>query len=145
MGLRIREDYRSISGPEKSAILLMSLGEDQAGKLFALLDDEEIKEISQVMAGLGTVSSNIVERLFVEFAEQLSSTGSLVGSMDSTQRLLTKILGEDRVNDVLRALRDGTPPIVMRRVGSMLCVDPMTLQAGEEEIVGERLRTILSD
>ena len=90
MGLRIREDYRNISGPEKSAILLMSLGEDQAGKLFALLDDEEIKEISQVMAGLGTVSSNIVERLFVEFAESVSSTGSLVGSMDSTQRLLAK-------------------------------------------------------
>jgi len=105
MGLRIREDYRSITGPEKSAILLMSLGEDQAGKLFALLDDEEIKEISQVMAGLGTVSSNIVERLFVEFAEQLSSTGSLVGSMDSTQRLLTKILGEDRVNDVMEEIR----------------------------------------
>ena len=62
MGLRIREDYRSITGPEKSAILLMSLGEDQAGKLFALLDDEEIKEISQVMAGLGTgvlISSNV--------------------------------------------------------------------------------------
>ena len=39
MGLRIREDYRNIYGPEKSAILLMSLGEDQAGKLFALLDD----------------------------------------------------------------------------------------------------------
>ena len=45
MGLRIREDYRNISGTEKSAILLMSFGEDQAGKLFALLDDEEIKEI----------------------------------------------------------------------------------------------------
>ncbi|MBT6305209.1 MAG: flagellar motor switch protein FliG [Rhodospirillaceae bacterium] len=105
MGLRIREDYRNISGPEKSAILLMSLGEDQAGKLFALLDDEEIKEISQVMAGLGTVSSNIVERLFVEFAENVSSTGSLVGSMDSTQRLLAKILGEDRVNDVMEEIR----------------------------------------
>ena len=57
------------------------------------------------MASLGTVSSNIVERLFVEFAEQLSSTGSLVGSMDSTQRLLTKILGEDRVNDVMEEIR----------------------------------------
>ena len=43
MGMRVREDYRGITGPEKSAILLMSLGEEQAGKLFALLDDEEIK------------------------------------------------------------------------------------------------------
>jgi len=105
MGMRVREDYRGITGPEKAAILLMSLGEDQAGKIFALLDDEEIKEISQVMAGLGTVSSNIVERLFVEFAEQVSSTGSLVGSMDSTERLLTKVLGGDRVNEIMEEIR----------------------------------------
>jgi flagellar motor switch protein FliG len=105
MGMRIREDYRGITGPEKAGILLMSLGEDQAGKLFALLDDEEIKEVSQVMAGLGTVSSNIVERLFVEFAEQVSSTGSLVGSMDSTERLLTKVLGGDRVNEIMEEIR----------------------------------------
>jgi flagellar motor switch protein FliG len=105
MGMRVREDYRNITGPEKSAILLMSLGEDQAAKLFSHLDDEEIKEISQVMASLGNVSSNIVERLFVEFAEQVSSTGSLVGTMDSTQRMLTKILGEDRVNDIMEEIR----------------------------------------
>ena len=105
MGGRIREDYRNITGPEKSAMLLMSLGEDQAAKLFAHLDDEEIKEISQVMAGLGSVSSNVVERLFVEFAELVSSTGSLVGSMDSTQRMLTKILGEDKVGDIMEEIR----------------------------------------
>ena len=105
MGMRVREDYRSITGPEKAAILLMSLGEEQAAKLFGQMDDEEIKEVSQVMAGLGTVSSNIVERLFVEFAEQLSSTGSLVGALDSTQRLLTKVLGEDRVSDIMEEIR----------------------------------------
>ena len=103
--MRTREDYRSVTGPEKAAILLMSLGEEQAAKLFGQMDDEEIKEISQVMAGLGTVSSNIVERLFVEFAEQVSSTGSLVGSLDSTQRLLTKVLGEDRVADIMEEIR----------------------------------------
>src|SRR3546814_9312987 len=69
------------------------------------MDDEEIKEISQVMASLGTVSSNIVERLFVEFAEQVSSTGSLVGSLDSTERLLTKVLGEDRVGEIMEEIR----------------------------------------
>src|SRR3546814_13464479 len=80
MGMRVREDYRSISGLEKAAILLMSLGEEQAAKLFGQMDDEEIKEISQVMASLGTVSSNIVERLFVEFADPVASTGCLFGS-----------------------------------------------------------------
>jgi flagellar motor switch protein FliG len=105
MGDRIREDYRSITGPEKASILLMSLGEDQAAKLLGQMDDEEIKEISQVMAGLGTVSSNIVERLFVEFTEQLSSTGSVVGSLSTTERLLAKALGEERVGEIMEEIR----------------------------------------
>jgi flagellar motor switch protein FliG len=105
MGMRVREDYRSITGPEKAAILLMSLGEDQAAKLLGQMDDEEIKEISQVMASLGTVSSKIVERLFVEFAEQVSSTGSLVGTIDSTERLLAKALGEERVGEIMEEIR----------------------------------------
>ena len=105
MAMSIRDDYRDISGPEKSAILLMSLGEEHASRLFAMLEDEEIKEISQVMTGLGTVSSNVVERLFVEFAEYVSSTGSLVGSMESTERLLSKVLGSDRVHDIMEEIR----------------------------------------
>ena len=105
MGGRIREDYRGITGQEKAAILLMSLAEEQASQLFSALDDEEIKEISQTMASLGTVSSNIVERLFVEFAEQVSSTGSLVGSMESTERLLGKLLGDERVGEIMEDIR----------------------------------------
>ena len=77
--MRVREDYRSITGQEKAAIFLMSLSQDQASKIFANLDDEEIKEISQSMSGLGTVSSEVIERLFVEFDEQVSSAGSLIG------------------------------------------------------------------
>ena len=98
MAMRVREDYRTLTGAEKAAILLLALGEDQMGKLFTLMDDEEIKEISQTMANLGTVSSTIVERLFVDFAEQISATGSLVGTYESTERLLVKVLGAERVN-----------------------------------------------
>jgi flagellar motor switch protein FliG len=67
--MRVREDYRALSGPDKAAILLMSLGDEHASKMFALMSDDEIREISQIMANLGSVSANVVERLFVEFAE----------------------------------------------------------------------------
>lgn len=49
------------------------------------------------MANLGTVNAGLVERLFVEFADQISSTGSLVGSFESTERLLLKTLPKERV------------------------------------------------
>lgn len=103
--MRIRDDFRSLAGPEKAAMMVLAIGEEHAVKLFTHMDDEEIREISQTMANLGTVSSNLVERLFVEFAEQISSTGSLVGSYESTERLLAKALDPDKVSQIMEEIR----------------------------------------
>jgi len=103
--LRIREDYRTLTGPEKAAIMMLALGEEHATKLFTHMDDEEIRELSQTMANLGTVSSNIIERIFVEFAEQISSTGSLVGTYESTERLLMKVLDSEKVTQIMEDIR----------------------------------------
>lgn len=103
--MRVRDDFRSLTGPEKASIMILAIGEDNAVKLFSHMDDEEIKEISQTMANLGNVSSNLVERLFVEFAEQISSTGSLVGSYESTERLLAKALDPDKVSSIMEEIR----------------------------------------
>jgi flagellar motor switch protein FliG len=103
--VRVREDVRSLSGPEKAAVLILSLGEEYAARVFTHMNDDEIKELSQVMANLGNVSSSLVERLFVEFADQMSSTGSLVGTLESTERLLTKVLDKNRVDNIMEDIR----------------------------------------
>ncbi|QCG88949.1 flagellar motor switch protein FliG [Azospirillum sp. TSH100] len=105
MAQKVREDYRTLTGPEKAAIMMLALGEEHSSKLFAMMDDEEIKELSQVMANLGTVSANLIERLFVEFAEQMSSSGTVVGSFDSTERLLLKTLPKDKVDQIMEDIR----------------------------------------
>src|SRR6202046_2612337 len=103
--MRVREDFRTLTGPEKAAMLMLAIGEEHAAKLFALMGDEEIKEISQSMSNLGTISSNMVERLFVDFSELISSTGSLVGSYESTERLLAKVLSRDKVSSIMEEIR----------------------------------------
>ena len=103
--MRLREDYRTMSGAEKAALLLMSVGEDNATRLFTLMDDDEIRELSQAMANLGNVSAQMVERLLVEFADQISSTGSLVGNFDNTERLLAKVMDKDRVGNIMEEIR----------------------------------------
>ncbi len=105
MANRVRSDFRTITGAEKAAIIMLSVGEDGAMELFALMDEDEIREISQTMAKLGTIDAQIIETLFVEFADQLSSTGSLTGTMDSTERLLAKALGDDRVKNIMEEIR----------------------------------------
>jgi flagellar motor switch protein FliG len=116
---RMKEDYRSLTGPQKAAILMLSLGEEQSSKLFAMMDDEEIKEISQTMASLGTVNSSIVERLFVEFADQISTTGSLVGSLESTERLLAKTLNKDRVEMIMEEIRGPAGRTMWDKLGNV--------------------------
>jgi flagellar motor switch protein FliG len=99
------DEYRKLSGIEKTAILLMSIDEDHATKIFNLMEEDEIKEISGVMANLGTVSSETVERLFVEFVEQMSAAGVVVGSFDTTERLLLKALGKEKVDSIMEDIR----------------------------------------
>jgi flagellar motor switch protein FliG len=102
---RARDDFRQLSGPEKAAILMLSVGEDNASKIFSMLDDDEIKELSQTMANLGIVNAEVIERLCVEFVDQISATGSLVGTFDSTERLLAKVLDKGRVNNIMEEIR----------------------------------------
>ncbi|WP_374308336.1 flagellar motor switch protein FliG [Dongia sp.] len=103
--MRTKDDYRSLTGSQKAALLLMSVGEESASKLFAMMHDDEIREISQTMANLGTVSATVVERLFVEFADSISSTGSLTGTFESTERLLMKVLDKTKVDAIMEEIR----------------------------------------
>jgi len=116
---RMKEDYRSLTVPQKAAMLMLSLGEEHSTKLFSMMDDEEIKELSQIMANLGTVSANLIERLFVEIADQLSSTGSLVGSMESTERLLMKSLSKDRVATIMEEIRGPAGRTMWDKLGNV--------------------------
>ena len=100
-----KEDYRKLTGAQKAAIIMMSIDEENATKLFNMLSDEEIKEISNTMASLGTVSAETVERLFVDFVESMSSSGVVVGTFDSTERLLLRALGKDRVDTIMEDIR----------------------------------------
>ena len=93
-----------LSGPEKAAIVMLALGEDHT-QLWEALDEEEIREISQIMSGLGTVSSAAVESLLVEFVAGINGTGSILGSFDQTQRLLSSFMPSDKVEALMDEIR----------------------------------------
>lgn len=120
MSLRVREDYRTLTGPEKAAILLLALGEDHTARIFEHMDDEEIMELSQTMATLGKIGPNVVERLFVDFAEQMTSTNALVGTQDSTERLLTKAgLSADKIENIMEEIRGPAGRTMWEKLGNV--------------------------
>ena len=116
---RVKDDFRNLTGPQKAAIFMLSLSEEQSGKMFEMMDDEEIRELSQIMSSLGSINSKVVERLFIEFADQISSAGSLVGSYESTERLLAKALGNDRVDQIMEELRGPAGRTMWDKLGNV--------------------------
>jgi len=108
-----------LSGAQKAAIMMLSVGEDGAQRLFALMDEDEIKEVSQTMANLGMIHSSVVEQLFVEFANRMTSTGSLHGSFESTERLLMKVLDKDKVNAIMDDIRGPAGRTMWDKLGNV--------------------------
>ena len=117
--MRAKDDYRSLNGLQKAALLVMSVGEDTAAKLFALMHDDEIREISQTMAHLGTVNATVIERLFVEFADQISSTGTMTGTYESTERLLMKVLDRSKVDTIMEEIRGPAGRTMWDKLGNV--------------------------
>src|SRR3989304_6164891 len=87
---------RPPSGPERAAVLMLALGEEYGGKVWSLLDDDELRKITIVMSTIGTVDSSAVEDLLLEFVSRLSASGAVMGNYDATERLLPKDLPRGR-------------------------------------------------
>jgi len=116
---QVKEDLRSLSGPERAAIFLLSLGEENGAKLWSMMDEEEIKELSQLMSNLGTISSSLVEKLLIEFVSQMSSTGSLMGSYESTERLLARFMQGEKVGQIMEEIRGPAGRTMWDKLGNV--------------------------
>ena len=112
------DDPKRLTGPEKAAIVLLSLGEDHK-HLWQQLDEEEIKEISQAMSSLGTVSATVVEALLVEFVSGMSGTGAIMGSFEQTQRLLASFLPGDKVEGLMEEIRGPAGRTMWDKLGNV--------------------------
>jgi flagellar motor switch protein FliG len=111
-------DPTKLTGPEKAAVILLSLGEDHT-VIWQQLDDEEIKEISQAMAGLGNVSAGVVEQLLVDFISNMSGAGSIMGSFEQTQRLLSSFLDPDKVDNLMEEIRGPAGRTMWDKLGNV--------------------------
>src|SRR5450631_2694274 len=96
---------RKLSGPERAAVLMLALGEQYGGPIFSMLDDDELREISIVMASLGAIEASEVEQLLLEFVSRMSASGALLGNYDSAERLLQQYLPKERVGGIMDEIR----------------------------------------
>ena len=116
---QVNDEFRNLSGMQKAAIFMLAIGNEHSAQLFAKMDEQEIRDLSESMAELGEINADVVERLFVEFADQLSSAGGLIGTMSSTERLLLSALDPDQVSAIMEDLRGPAGRTMWDKLGNV--------------------------
>lgn len=101
MAIRRKGDSEKLSGAQKAAIILMSIDEETSSRIFSMMTEDEIKEISHTMSALDQVSSDSVETLMGEFIGQYSQGRGVVGNMDLVEKILEKALGKEKVATIM--------------------------------------------
>jgi flagellar motor switch protein FliG len=104
-GRKTDSSGRKLTGPERAAVLMLALGEQHGGKIWSMLDDDELRELSIVMSTLGMVDAGAVEELLLEFVSRMSTSGALMGNYDATERLLQQYLPPERVGGIMDEIR----------------------------------------
>ncbi len=96
-------------GVEKSAILLIALGEDYAAEVLKYLGPKEVQKIGQAMAGLKSVPRVRVEQIVDEFQQIAEDSAAVHVNTDAYVRsVLIKALGDDKASNLIsRILQPG--------------------------------------
>ncbi|MBA1146980.1 flagellar motor switch protein FliG [Ectothiorhodospiraceae bacterium WFHF3C12] len=99
-----------VSGAERAAIFLMSLGEDEAAAIMRHLGPKEVQALGSAMTTLSNVSKEQVGSVLTDFVTTVSEQTSLgVGNTDYIRSVLVKALGEDKAGSIIdRILMGGS-------------------------------------
>ena len=108
-----------LTGAQKAATFMLAIGEEHAARLFAKMHEDEIRDISSAMANLGTVPATAVEDLCREFGDSLGQTGNLVGSWETTERMLLKTLPRERVAQIMEEIRGPAGRTMWDKLGNV--------------------------
>ena len=95
-------------GLENAAILLMSLGEEEASEVFKHLAPKEVQALGETIAKMKIVKREQVEKVLEMFDKVADQHSTLVNDTDEYVRsVLRKALGEDKANLLLDRILQG--------------------------------------
>lgn len=91
-----------LTGTEKSAVMLLTLGEDRAAEVFKHLTTREVQQLSIAMSSMRQLSNQQLIDVMASFEEDAVQYAALnVNANDYLRSVLVKALGEERANNLL--------------------------------------------
>ena len=100
--LAVTNTQKKMDGVSRAAVLLLTLGEDNAAEVLKHMGPKEVQKIGMAMATLGNVGKESVTGVLDGFLEEIEQgTGLGIGSDDYVRNALTQALGEDKAGAVI--------------------------------------------
>lgn len=112
-------DAGELTGAQRSAVLMLALGEEQCARILSMLHEDEIKEVSAAMAQLGNVRAELVEKICQTYQDNLGNSGMLQGNFENTERLLAKSLPRERVAAIMEEIRGPAGRTMWDKLGNV--------------------------
>jgi flagellar motor switch protein FliG len=97
----------SDDGVTRSAILLMSLGEEEAVEVFKHLGPREVQKLSQAMARLSNVTREQVAGVLREFRLEAEQQAPVTGGDQYIRSVLTRALGDEKASALVDRILQG--------------------------------------
>ena len=94
--------FRSYTGVERAAVLMMLVGEEEAAAILQKLDPEEVRQLGKAMFAVADVSESEVEFVLDDFVGKARErTGISFDPRPQIEAVMTRALGRDKADSVL--------------------------------------------
>jgi len=98
-----------LSGLERAAILLLSLGEQGAAEVLKHIGPKQVHKVSTAMAGLTNITKDQAEKVLTDFCQTVDNETAIgIGSQEYLKGMLVKALGEEKADGILDRVLMGT-------------------------------------
>lgn len=97
-----------LSGVQRAAVMLMSLGESEAAEVLKHMSADEVQKVGAAMATISGVSRAQLEGIFGDFSDAIGDQTSLgVGADEYVRKVLVQALGEDKAGGLIDRILNG--------------------------------------
>lgn len=132
------DNESGLSGTERSAILLMSLGEEYAANILKHMDPREVHKVGTAMSSLSKISREQINAVLEEFVGSLQQQNPTdVGKDEYVSKVLVQALGSEKADNMINRVLEGRN---VKGLETLKWMDPVAIT----EMVGEEHPQIIS-
>jgi len=105
----------SIPGPIRAAVLLLALGEENGSSIWQALSDDEARQVSAIMAKLGSVKQETLLRVAHDFMKEVTSK-NLAGGPERTEKILLGSLPRPQARSIIEEIKTPESPNLWQKL-----------------------------